>query len=215
MAACGYTVLSNILKDFITPGMLVFDIGANAGYFAREATALGARVISVEPDRKHIDALNIPGVTPVIAAVGEEHGTAQFYLSHNDKWSSLHPEWVTGHYGKPDPDSVLTEVVTLDMLIAEFGAPGFVKIDTEGNEAAVLRGLSHRVPALSFEYHGGEYPVKLDDDPMSECFTRLTGYEFRAAQQETEWVTDWVDVIAMIAMMRELTWGDVYARKVS
>lgn len=205
-------MLSDILREFITPGMLVFDIGANAGYFARECLPLGAEVISVEPDRKHIDALNIPGVTPIIAAVGAEHGTATFYLSHNDKWSSLHPEWVTGHYGKPEPDTRLTEVITLDMMIAEFGTPGFVKIDTEGNEAAVLRGLSHRVPALSFEYHGGEYPVRLNDDPLYECFALLPGYEFRAARHETQWVTDWVNADAMMTLMRDLTWGDVYAR---
>lgn len=206
-------MLSDILRDFITPGMLVFDIGANAGYFAREATALGAQVVSVEPDRKHIDALNIPGVTPVIAAVGDEHGTRPFYLSHNDKWSSLHAEWVTGHYGKPAPDTVLTEVITLNMMVAEFGFPGFIKIDTEGHEAAVLRGLSHRVPALSFEYHGGEYPIELVDDPMAECFDLLRGYEFRAAQQETSWVTDWVSGDEMLAAMKTLTWGDVYARR--
>lgn len=192
--------------------MLVFDIGANAGYFAREATALGAQVVSVEPDRKHIDALNIPGVTPIIAAVGDEHGTQPFYISHNDKWSSLHPEWVTGHYGKPDPDTRLTEVITLDMMIGEFGQPGFIKIDTEGHEAAVLRGLTHRVPALSFEYHGGAYPIRLNNDPLCECFALLDGYEFRAAQHERQWVTEWVDADPMMAVMRELTWGDVYAR---
>lgn len=206
-------MLNAILREFITPGMLVFDIGANAGYFAREVTALGAQVVSVEPDRKHIDALNMPGVTPIIAAVGAEHGTATFYLSHNDKWSSLHPEWVTGHYGKSDPDTQLTEVITLDMMIGEFGQPDFIKIDTEGNEAAVLRGLSYTVPALSFEYHGGAYPVKLNTDPLYECFTLLPGYEFRAAQHESHWVTDWVNADDMMTLMRDLTWGDVYARR--
>ena len=201
-----------MISEFIEPGMLVFDVGANAGYFARECVTRGASVVSVEPDRTHIDALNIPGVTPVIAAVSDEPGTAEFYVSHNSKWSSLHPEWVTGHYGKPEPDMIRVEVITLDMLIAEFGEPDFLKIDTEGNEANVLRGLSYRVPVLSFEYHGGAYPVKLNNDPVYECVTMLPGYEFRAAQHETEWVTDWIDGDGLMAVMPSLTWGDVYAR---
>jgi len=42
---------------------------------------------------------------------------------------------------------------TLDLLIDRFGVPAFCKIDDEGLELEVLRGLSHPVPALSFEYH--------------------------------------------------------------
>lgn len=201
-----------MLNEFIEPGMLVFSIGANSGDVARRCVALGAEVVAVEPDRKHIHTLTGPGITPVIAAVSDTHGTAELYLSHNDKWSSLHPEWVTGHYGKPDPDTIHVEVVTLNMLIAEFGFPGFIIIDTEGHEANVLKGLSHRVHALSFEYHGGQYPVRLDHDPIYECVTLLPGYEFRAAQHETQWVTDWIDGDALMAVMPSLTWGDVYAR---
>lgn len=201
-----------MINEFIEPGMLVFSIGANNGDVARRCVALGAEVIAVEPDRMHIESLTSPGVTPVIAAVGEEHGTAELYVSHNSKWSSLYPEWVTGHHGKPEPDSIHVEVMTLNSLIAEFGFPGFIIIDTEGNEANVLKGLSHRVPALSFEYHGGQYPVELNYDPVPYCVQHLAGYEFRAAQHETQWVTDWVDGDTLLATMRDLTWGDVYAR---
>jgi len=204
-----------MFSEFIEPGMLVFSIGANNGDIARQCVALGATVIAVEPDRKHIETLASPGITPIIAAVSDTHGTAQFYVSHNDKWSSLHPEWVTGHYGKSDPDSIRVEVVTLNMLIAEFGFPQFMIIDTEGNEDKVLAGLSHRVPVLCFEYHGGAYPVKLDNDPLPACIERLEGYEFRAAQHETQWVTDWVDGDSLLTAMPELTWGDIYARDVS
>ena len=41
---------------------------------------------------------------------------------------------------------------TLDALIARHGLPRFCKIDVEGYEAEVLRGLSQPISALSFEY---------------------------------------------------------------
>ena len=42
-------------------------------------------------------------------------------------------------------------VTTLDALVAAHGPPAFVKIDVEGYELEVLKGLSRPVPALSFE----------------------------------------------------------------
>ena len=41
-------------------------------------------------------------------------------------------------------------------MISRFGAPDFCKINVEGLELEVLRGLSRPVPALSFEYHAIE-----------------------------------------------------------
>jgi hypothetical protein len=40
----------------------------------------------------------------------------------------------------------------LDELIRQYGTPGFVKIDVEGCEDQVLRGCSHRLRAVSFEF---------------------------------------------------------------
>ena len=45
-------------------------------------------------------------------------------------------------------------VTTLDHAIGEFGpAPSFCKIDVEGWELAVLKGLSRPITLISFEYH--------------------------------------------------------------
>ena len=44
-------------------------------------------------------------------------------------------------------------VLTVDSLISEFGLPYYVKIDVEGYELEVLRGLSTQPPLLSFEFH--------------------------------------------------------------
>ncbi len=41
--------------------------------------------------------------------------------------------------------------MTLEQLIAEHGRPYFVKIDVEGHESEVLRGLRQSIPLISFE----------------------------------------------------------------
>lgn len=43
-------------------------------------------------------------------------------------------------------------MTTLDDVIAEYGVPGFCKIDVEGYESNVLEALSKRIPYISFEY---------------------------------------------------------------
>lgn len=205
----------SLLDEFVRSGDLVFDVGANDGSYARACVARGARVIAIEPQESHYEDLSaIGGAIPVLAAVGALQGRASLYLSHNSKWASLHPEWVIGHYGQADPESIEIPIVTLDSLIDQYGLPDFLKIDTEGHEAEVLRGLTHRIPALSFEFHGGAYPVRLENDPLRDCLGMLHGYEFRAAQHETEFVTDWVTADALMAVMPSLTWGDVYARAI-
>src|SRR5258708_30129788 len=45
------------------------------------------------------------------------------------------------------------ETVTLDSLIEAHGLPTFIKIDVEGHEPAVLKGLHRRVPGVSFEFN--------------------------------------------------------------
>ena len=59
------------------------------------------------------------------------------------------------------------EVTTLDALIAAHGVPRFVKIDVEGFEAEVLRGLSRPVPWIAFEHLPGA------PDTAPACVARL------------------------------------------
>ena len=47
-------------------------------------------------------------------------------------------------------------MTTLGALIEQFGTPALCKIDVEGFELEVLRGLDRSLPLVTFEYHLSE-----------------------------------------------------------
>jgi hypothetical protein len=63
---------------------------------------------------------------------------------------------------------LVVPIITLDSLIARFGEPAYVKIDVEGYEMDVLRGLSSQPRLLSFEFHNAEL------DAAYACLDRFT-----------------------------------------
>jgi hypothetical protein len=52
---------------------------------------------------------------------------------------------------------IVVETVSVDTLIKEHGRPFFLKIDVEGHELSVLRGMLQSVPYLSFEVNLPEF----------------------------------------------------------
>jgi hypothetical protein len=104
-------------------------------------------------------------------------------------------------------------VTTLDALIRRFGEPRFVKIDVEGVEDQVLRGLSDAPPALSFEFTTIQRSVARA--ALAEC-RRLGLDRFNAALGESQrllhstWLSGdgvraWLD-----ALPQHANSGDIY-----
>ncbi len=49
------------------------------------------------------------------------------------------------------------EITTLDNLIKKYGVPKLIKIDVEGFEKKVLKGLSKKIKFISFEFSGNTF----------------------------------------------------------
>lgn len=110
---------------------------------------------------------------------------------------------------------ITVQVTTLDTLIDTYGLPKFCKIDVEGFEYQVLKGLSRPVPALSFEYHADVLSPALS---CIEWLTHIAAYEFNYSAGETMVLAleQWVSPQEISGILSNLpdnqSTGDVYAR---
>jgi len=212
---------------FIRAGDLCFDIGAHAGNRVRAWKSLGARVVALEPQPDfHRLLLRLYGgsgsVTVLDRAVGAEAGERTMYISSaSPTLATLSPRWMrtvkeVDTFRRVRWDSAVpVTVTTLDDLIDRFGEPAFCKIDVEGFEEEVLKGLSRPVPALSFEF------LPADADVAVACLRRIEGigpYEFNFSAVETmrlSW-SEWRSGESVERFLRSRPRagrsGDVYAR---
>jgi hypothetical protein len=88
---------------------------------------------------------------------------------------------------------------TLEALIGNHGVPVFCKLDVEGAEARVLKGLKTPIEALAFEYLPATRRTALK---CLDYLERLGAYEYNWSAAETarlqpDWVTaraaaDWI-----------------------
>lgn len=216
--------------QFIQPGDLCFDIGAHVGNRLWVWTQLGARVVGVEPQPLCLQLLRRwygrhPQVTLVDEAVGTAAGQQQLFISERHPTvTTLSKPWIEAVQKVPTfaavrwEQMVTVKVTTLDDLIARYGEPLFCKIDVEGYELEVLRGLARPLPALSFEYIPATKAMTL------ACIDRLQqlgDYEFNwSVSEQHRWqAPQWVDSKAMADWIERLpataASGDIYARRLT
>jgi FkbM family methyltransferase len=174
-----------LLQGF-RPGDLIFDIGANQGVKSEIFLKMGARVVAADPDEANERVLREKFLKlrlrprPVVVvpkAIGDSESVTTMWIdAPGSTMNTLNPKWVEtlrhdqARFGSSLQFSSTKEIptTTLERLMQIHGVPFFVKIDVEGFEAVVLRGLQRRVPYLSFEVNLPEFkPEGL------ECVTRL------------------------------------------
>ena len=139
----------------LAPGGHVFDIGANAGYFALLfASRVGAdgEVVAFEPVRETADRLRAnltrnPAIAPRVrlmeCAVSSVAGTVEMAVDRSGNTGASHV--LASGAGTTTGEGRTTVVCrTADEVWEELGQPGIdlVKIDIEGHELFALRGMS-------------------------------------------------------------------------
>jgi FkbM family methyltransferase len=181
---------------------------------------LGAKVIAFEPQRDCIQELQArlgshPHLVPINAAVGSSSGQRTFYIERHRTASSLVKDWQGEVVG-----SVEVPVTTLDDAIAKFGVPQHCKIDVEGYELEVLKGLSRAIPTLSYEYHlrqdGATRALACLDylSSFGELLVNITPAEkpvFAGAQWWGK--NDFIDFFRRaVPQMRGYDYGDIFVK---
>lgn len=167
-----------LFARMIHSGDVVFDIGANVGFYtllAASRVRVDGVVVAFEPLRqnthflrRHLRINRFDGVRVIEAAVGKRNGTAHF---------QPHASSAMGRVS--ENGSLVVEQVSLDELcdVRAIPDPMLMKIDVEGAELNVLEGASRMLararPAIFLATHGALVHRECCD------FLRAAGYSLR------------------------------------
>ena len=167
----------NTLHGF-RKGNLIFDIGANEGFKTDIFLRLGAKVVAVDPDEANQRVLRERflkyRLTPKKLDI--EGKAVSDAIAIKTMWidapgsakNTLNSKWVQTLRNDPKrfgqrldfAGEKQVETITLEKLMAIHGIPFFIKIDVEGHESSVLRGMNRPVPYLSFEVNLPEFKLE-------------------------------------------------------
>lgn len=190
-----------ILREFIRPGSVFYDLGANVGYYTLLASRLVAgsgRVFAFEPLPRNLEILRrhvglnhrsggrcTANVTIIDAAVSDAAGTATFMPDVSPDRAHLvgtgDRNVDRSREAEKVREGIEVRLVSIDDLTSAatdpLPAPNMMKIDVEGAEAMVFKGAARTIdasrPVILLATHG--------PDVHAECceFLRKRGYTLR------------------------------------
>lgn len=145
--------VDEFIRSVLRPGDVFVDVGANIGYYTILGALRGCRVVAVEP---------IPETVAILRQNLELNGIQNVIIVDKCAWS----EGVRLRFGIPKsslfglasafrlegPKSTVVEVecVRLDDILREYGEIKLVKIDVEGAEYEVLKGMEESLSRVNF-----------------------------------------------------------------
>jgi FkbM family methyltransferase len=206
----GEPLVEKAFLELLQPGDVVFDIGANIGWFSiLAARRVGAgQVLAFEPEvenaaltQRNADRNRLANVTVVAAAVTDRDGWARFLSKSSlkgrlDKDDDATQAARRAAHEQRVKRTVPVPVLSLDRWLEQTqeAAPQLIKIDVEGAEIGALRGMQETLrsakPTLIIELHGTRDAV-LD---LLDSFD----YEHSAIEVDTPTreAPNWVHVLA-------------------
>jgi FkbM family methyltransferase len=154
-------------RSFLPHCKLVFDIGGYDGHKTEAFLDFSEQVVVCEPDLDNFKILRNRFRTRrnkvflENVAVGARESMKEMFIHQkgsafntlNEKFRTVLENDQVEKWNEKIAftDAVQVVVTTLDKLINRYGQPDFIKIDTEGFELEVIRGLSAPVKFLSIE----------------------------------------------------------------
>ncbi len=213
-------------RGIVKKGDLVFDIGSNNGERAMVFEKLGAKLICVEPQQTCVALLKQyfgknENVVIVDKACGAAPGMGEISICDEaDTISSMSEKWIKSgrfstefHWDKKQK----VEITTLDMLIEKYGVPVLCKVDVEGFETEVLKGLHKKAGIISFEFTQEFF------DDAETCMNLMealggtgTAYNYCLAENMYYEMPQFTSRAAVTTAIKEKfhtdLWGDIYVQ---
>lgn len=162
--------LFRFAKEYVQPGDIVFDVGANLGVFSVCASIRagpGGRVVAIEPDpvtsgiirkTKEINPGVLDNLQVISAAASSQKGSSDLHIPERARACS-HLAEAGGGAGTELMGAIRSKIrvplTTLDEVAAEHGQPDVLKVDVDGAEHLVIEGskriFSEKKPRVLIE----------------------------------------------------------------
>jgi len=176
---------TKLMEKIIKRDMVVFDIGANLGYYTlifAGLTGEGGKVYSFEPEPenyklllKNIMANRYNNVIPIQKAVSDKEGKIKFFISEEDKGN--HSIYNFGNGGK----ATKVETTTLDKFTRGKIKPNVIKLDVEGAEFLAVQGMDNLIrnnKDITMICEFWPYALRKCDTSPKEFIKKLENYGF-------------------------------------
>ena len=144
-------VATEKVKSLLGKNDVVLEIGANIGYYAMIEAQLCKKVYAVEPVpsnveflRKNIELNGFSNIDVYQLAFGSENGFQEILLSDKSNWHSFYQN---ESYNLGEQSNKLrVKMMCVNEFVKNKEMPTFVKLDVEGYEIEVIKGMQKVLP---------------------------------------------------------------------
>lgn len=179
--------VTEVIAQAIRPGMSVVDCGANLGYYtliAADRVGAGGRVHAIEPNpalagrlRRSLVVNGYDQRTTIHEIALSDAAREVAFRIPADEPKNGHITYLAAHEAAAEPDCIVVPALPLDTLLGD-AAVDFIKIDVEGAEEALWRGMAGilargRPLVVLLEFNLGRYA-----DPAA-FLDEVAGHGFR------------------------------------
>ena len=187
--------ITALIKKNVHKGMIVFDLGANFGWFSLIFSKLvgsSGHVYTFEADPTLIKTINenvklnkLDNVTVIPKAISNKSGISEFSLDETyDTRNQLDAK-------SPKGKVIKIETISLDEFCNENGIKqvDFIKMDIEGSEPKAIKGMKKIIlsnPNLKIVTEFNQYAIKSVDSSPQEFLELLDemGLEFKEIDEK-------------------------------